>query len=193
MKSNLFLVIDTETGGLGNQFSLLTLYIGILNSDFSIKHEFDFKLKPNDGNYIVCGEALNINKINLVEHDKDAITYKESGKILGNYLYSTYTEKPEDLRNKLIPIGHNVNGDIRQIQDKIINVDNWNQWVSYRTLDTGPIGQFLKLCGKLPENLSGSLESYAQYFGIPHQSHNAKSDALVTLSVLQNMIKLINL
>lgn len=187
----MYLVIDCETGGIGTQYSLLTLYICVVDSSFKLLQEFDFKLKPDDGNYVVCGTAMEINKIDLAKHDKEAITYKEVSRILGNYLYTKYTSVDADKRDKFIVIGHNVKGDIQQITDKLIKEDNWLQWVSYRTLDTGPIGQFLKLCGKLPQELSGSLVSYAKHFNIEHNAHDAKSDALVTLEVLKNFIKLI--
>lgn len=185
MENKYYLALDTETGGIGNEYSLLTLYAAILDSEFNILYEIDLSLKPDDGIYKICSEAMAINKIDIINHDKLASTYKEAKRILGSFLYE---KTPKGA--KLIPIGHNIDGDIRQIWDKLISPASWDVWVSYRKLDTGTIGRFLQLTGIIPK-MSGSLESYAKHFGIEYIPHNAKEDTTTTIAILKKMIEIV--
>ena len=89
-------------------------------------------------------------------------------------------------------IGHNVAFDIRKVTTALVSVGSWEQYVSYRLLDTCTIAQFLRISGKLPDKLSCSLVNLSEYFdvsvdGLPHE---AKYDTLVTVKVLENLLKL---
>jgi len=99
----MFLALDTETGGIGPDKSLLTLYavalddnlnpVAFSGDDFKVAGgilELDLKLKPDDGIYRVTGEALGINGINLSEHDKEAIPCKKAGTLLYEFLERCY-------------------------------------------------------------------------------------------------------
>ena len=81
-----FLAFDAETGGIGADKALLTLYFIVLNEKFEVLDELDLRIKPNDDIYHVTAEALEINKINLVEHDKVALTDKAAGQVLYPFL-----------------------------------------------------------------------------------------------------------
>ena len=74
-----YLIIDTETGGLvEHDPSLLSLYAYLTDSKLNYLDDIELKIKPDDEVYRVNPYALNINKINLVEHNKIAITESEA-------------------------------------------------------------------------------------------------------------------
>lgn len=182
--------IDCETGGIGDEVSLLTAYFGfyeLVNGKFELRDELDLQTKPNDGIYRVTGESLDINKINLVEHDKIAITEREAGR----KLYAKLSEWHSISKDKLIPVGHNVPFDIRKITNTLMNQGTWETFVSYRTMDTCTIAQFYRICGKLPDNLSCSLGHLAGYYKVNVQGnhHEAKTDVQMTIGVLENLMR----
>jgi len=181
-----YIAIDNETGGLGD-VSLLTSYFAVLDSDLRIMDDLYLYLKPADGVYRIEPQALEINGIKLSAHDAMAETSSTAGQKLFKFLkhYSN------DGADKLIPLGHNVTFDVLGIHDNLLNRNTFEKFTSYRKLDTAIIAQFLKLAGKLPDEVSGSLGSLASHFEIPNdQAHDAKADVLVTIEVLKSMLKL---
>lgn len=185
-----YLIFDTETGGIGLEKSLLTAYFLVTDHKFNTISDLYLYVKPDDGIYRVEAEALDINLINLREHNKIAIPYKKAGTNLYKFLDDAYklTNK-----NRFIPVGHGMSGDFDHIFDKLIGRSTWETFVSYRRLDTSVATQFLKSCGSLPDSISGSLESLAKYFNVVQgQQHDAKSDVLMTRDVLKELIKIIN-
>lgn len=181
--------LDVETGGIGPEYSLLTAYLLATDENFQTLAEFDLKTKPNDGIYKVCGDALNINKIDLSAHDKVAISYKESGTKLYNWL-SALTE---DGKVKASIVGHNVAGDRNCICQHLINRGSWEKFTSYRLRDTQSAAGFLIDCGLFPSDVSGSLESLAKYFGIEiGELHTAKVDTITTMKVYQSLCNMLS-
>jgi DNA polymerase III epsilon subunit-like protein len=183
-----YLSIDCETGGISPETSLLTAFFGLHDEAFSLIDSYYAFIKPDDGIYRVEAQGLQVNKISIPDHDLQAKPPSVIRSELGAFLYRI----SEQGKEKPIPIGHNVKFDIQRIVGTLIGQKTWDHCVSYRTLDTGPIGQFLKLQGKLPDSVSGSLESYATHFGIeaPGAFHGARTDALVTVMVLVKMLAL---
>lgn len=182
-----YIALDTETGGLGSKVALLEVYCEIYDEKFKKLGEIEAKLRPDDNMYVVTAEALNINGIDLVEHQKSAITYKA----FGEQLYGWLREWSNNGQNKLIPIGQNVKFDIIKITDNVINPRTWNQFVSYRVLDTATISQFLRVVGVIPPDVKGSLDSLRKFFKIRARGkmHSARTDTKVTVKVLQKMIE----
>ena len=81
---NKYIVFDVETGGIGLDKSLLSacfLYCqyDVKNDEYEIIDGLDLKIKPNDDVYHVTAQGMQINGIDLVEHDKVAITEKQAG------------------------------------------------------------------------------------------------------------------
>lgn len=184
----MYLILDCETGGVDNSYSLLTAYFHLTNDKFEKIDDLSLFLKPDDKIYRICGQALNVNKINLVEHDKIAITYKEGGTLLYNFL-NTYSKDGAD---KLTIVGHNVGYDRECVIRNLINRGTWDKFCSYRLRDTQTIACFLIDCGII-EDISGSLESLIKYFDIPcdeNQLHNAKIDTLMTMAVYKELVKM---
>lgn len=203
-----YLVLDTETGGIGPEVSLLSAYFRVLDENLNLLNELELFVKPNDGLYKVTAEAMAINKINLIEHEKKAITYREAGTKLFDFIrenseikniFVPMGESPTSPKaipapstiDKLEPLGHNVAFDIIKVKDNLISEGSWLKFVSYRLLDTGVIGNYLKKTGKIPKEISGSLGSYCDYFKVDKtKAHDAKGDVIMTIEVFKEMLKL---
>lgn len=183
----MYLILDTETGGIGLDKSLLTAYFLVCDDKFNKLDDLYLFVKPDDGIYRVNGEAMEINGINLVQHDKKAIAYKKAGTVLYQFLERNFGYRKE----RMVPVGHGMSGDLDHVFDKLISRSTWETFVSYRRLDTSVALQFLKSCGLFPETVSGSLESLVEYFDLKKDGelHDAKVDAELTKEVLIKLIE----
>lgn len=179
----MYLFIDDEMGGLEKEkYSLLTVYLLATDDNYNVIGDLYLYLKPDDGIYKVCAEAMGVNKIDLVKHDAMAITYKDGG----TKLYQWLKTLTEDGKNKFTVVGHGVYGDVEWIIHYLMSRGSWEKFTSYRKLDTQAVCQFLKACGMFPDDVSGSLISIAQHFEIPvdvDAAHDAKYDAELTYKV----------
>ena len=183
MIDTLYLPFDCETGGLTKDSSLLSVHFAICDKDFNIVDELELFTKPNDGQYNVAAEALGINHINLIEHDKVALTYSVAGQELRNFLWK-YSQNG---KIKLVPVGKNVGFDVIKVTDNLLGMKTWNQFVSYRLYDITGIVIFLKRQGKLPLDAPDSLSGLAQFFGIQAEWHTAKGDNLAGIEVVKKL------
>lgn len=188
MSTATYLAVDTETGGIGPEVSLLTAYLAVLDENFEFLGDLDLAIKPDNDIYHVTAEALKINKIDLVKHQETAITSGKAGELLREFLISWTTNGA----TKLIPLGHNVAFDMEKIYQNILNKKEAQKYVSYRTLDTGSTGRFLITAGLIPESVTGSLGSYVKHLGVPQrESHTARGDVEMTVDVMRAMMKLV--
>ena len=182
-----YLFLDCEMGGLDIEYySLLSVFFLFTDDEFNPVDDLSLFVKPNNGIYQVCGEALNVNRIDLKVHDTTALTYKEATTKLYDWLKMITNEG----KFKPTPVGHGVWGDINWVNYHLLGKKSWDNFVSYRKLDTQSTVQFMKACGKFPADVSGSLESIAKYFGIPvdeNELHNAKTDTMLTFEVFKRL------
>lgn len=184
-----YVTLDLETGGIGTECSILTAYFGFLDKNLLLLDGLDLSIKPNDGApYVVQAGGLAVNGIDLIAHDKVAITESSAATILMESL----KRHSKNGKVKLIPIGHNVQFDILFIYEKLLSKKHFDMYVSYRKLDTGTIAQFFKLCGFIPQDKSGSLGYLAELFGVDFKTkaHNAESDAMMCVEILLKMREL---
>lgn len=183
-----YIAFDCETGGLDTGFSsLLSVYFVVFDRNFKVLGELDLKIKPDKkGHYHLTAEALSINKIDIMQHDKVAIELSQAKSDLYNFLQA---HNP-DGKTKLIPVGHNIYFDEECVIKNLISRPNWHKFCSYRRLDTGVVLQFLKLTKILPVDISGSLTSIVEHFNISHGDlHDAKNDTVATVKALRAMLK----
>jgi hypothetical protein len=187
MSEAAFLAFDCESGGIGDEVSLLSVYFAVCDKDWNVLDELDLLIKPNDKDetgstlYKVTASALEINKIDLIKHDEVAITYSEAGQQVRNFLWK-YSENG---KIKLVPMGKNIKGDVDWINGSILGAKAWNQFVSYRLYDLTGLIIYLKRKGKLPANAPESLEGFATSIGISFQAHTAKGDTLAGIDVVK--------
>lgn len=184
-----YICFDVETGGKDvSRVSLLEAAFVVIDPLSKERHSLLLKIKPDDGVYHVEAEGLGVNKINLVEHDKVAITTGKAKMLLFDFLKI----HSDNGKEKLAPLGHNVKFDIDFIQKHLLTKNTWNMFVSYRPRDTGTLGSMLKDADLIPENVKGSLESYASFFGLTgYDYHTAMGDVDCTLDVYFNMIEMV--
>lgn len=187
-KQDQYLVLDVETGGIGDQYSLLTAYFLVADKQFNVVDDLYLFVKPDDGIYRVSGEALNVNRIDLKVHETKAITYKEAGTKLYDFL-KIHSKHGSD---RLNIVGHNVAFDRDQITRNLMSRITWDNFCSYRMRDTSVISGYLIDCGILPETSAG-LKALVKYFDISfdeNQQHDAKYDVTQTLAVYKALVNL---
>lgn len=181
-----YLVFDVEAGGTEVEHSLLSAYFVVLDEDLKTVHgELDLLVKPDNGNYVLTAQALEVNHINIIEHDKVAITENKAGTLLYNFLK---THAPNGTV-KLTPLGHNIAFDVDFIKKHLLN-KSFNQFVAYRMLDTSSIVQLMKQRGSVPRDLAGSLSEIATYFGVStvnNIAHTAKGDTWMVIEILRKI------
>lgn len=183
-----YLHLDCEMGSGDLSSSLLTSYFMVTDDKFNVIDTLYLQTKPDDGIYILSGQGMIVNKINIQEHDKIAIPYKQAKPLLFNFL------KQHSSSCRLTPVGHGVLGDIRHVKDKLISSGSWEQFCSYHFIDTSVVLQFLRVCGKMPMDTDGSVEALSKYFNIVQfagEYHNAEFDVRMTAKILEKMIGLI--
>jgi DNA polymerase III alpha subunit (gram-positive type) len=180
-----FFLFDCETTGLSEQdHTLLTIFGLALNANLDIIDSIDLKIRPENGIYHVDPEAMAINKIDLIEHDRDAVSEKQAKEEFINFCLKI---KPS--WEPIIPIGKNVGFDIKFLQ-KLLGKNRYSTYFSCKILDISSIAHFQKLCNILPSDLDDSLSGLAEYFGFSTKDlHNAEFDAKLTLEVLKQLIQ----
>ena len=185
-----YLHIDCEMGGRDLKYSLLTAYFLVTDENFNTLGYLDLKVKPDDGDYILSGQGMGVNCINIQKHDEVAVSYKQAGTILFNFLAQQTNHSCGKV--KLTPVGHGVKGDIAHIIERLISERSWEQFCTYHYMDTSVILQFLRACGKMPEDCDGSVGALAKYFNISVDGflHDAEVDAKVTCQILKNFVEL---
>lgn len=186
---NLYLPMDNETGGIDDETSLLSTYLEVVNDKLEVLDSLELYVKPNNGLYVVEAGGMAVNKINLIEHDKIALSYSDAGQKLFNFL----KKNSQDGKIKLIPVGKNVQFDVGGLQRHLLSKKHMDKFVSYRQLDITAIALGLQIKGKLPSELGLSLFSLAEFFnitGVAGAAHEAKYDVKVTMLVFQKLLEL---
>lgn len=180
-----YFLVDVETGGLRpGIFSLLTVYGVILSHpSLEVVAEIDLQIKPDSGGYHVSAKALEINKINLVEHDKTAITETEAKTRLIQFFVDH-----SDPKSKLVPTGHNVHLDVAFLK-LLLGVETCEKYFGHRHLDTSSLAHLFQILEKIPESNNGSLPQLCEHFGVDTTDlHTASADVNMTHKLLQKFI-----
>lgn len=181
-----YIALDTETGGLDSDTSLMTLSLIIADNDLKVLDSLYLETIPNDGKYVVSIDALKINKLNISE--MNPVSYKEAGTKIYDFLQKWYNNEEK----QLIPLGKNTFFDINKIFNTVISKNSWENFCSYKIIDLSSIYQFLVDSKKMEPLPKNSLSDLAEHFDIPLEAHNAYNDALASLQIYQKMLALIN-
>ena len=184
--------LDCETTGLHENANLLTLYMGVLDENFNIMDSIDLKLKPEPINgkieWSIQIEAMQVNKIDIFQHEQTAITYKEAKPKIYNWIADASSKFGE-----LIPFGNMINKDIDKICDCVISRGSWESFVDRRTIELLSIGRTLQFMGKIPRTQSLSLSKIAEYLGVEvdkSKIHTAQYDVLLGSLILREYLHL---
>lgn len=185
--------IDTETGGISRYTSLLTAAFIIYDHKFNELDSLELLIKPEDEEYIVTAEGLEVNGINLIEHNKKAKTKKQ----LKTELYEFIKKHSQNGSNKLIPFGWNVEFDIKRIandeyKECILSKGSWLKNVSYRCIDGAGLFMSEKLKGNVPLDQSGGLSNVIKYYNLefPGEAHTALADVRASALVIKKILGL---
>ena len=178
-----YICFDTETTGLDPiKNNLLTVCFVILDDKLQELTRFSYNIKHDE--YTLSTKAMTVNKINLIEHEKNALTIKEANKNLITRL------KKLNAEYRLVPIAHNISFDISFIKNSGLLPENeYSKYISYNGLDTIVLCQFSKLTGVLPSDLSISLMSLCKHFDIDYtgELHTCETDILITIEILKRI------
>lgn len=193
-----YLHLDCEMGGRELKYSLLTAYFMVTDAKFKVLGDLYLAVKPDDGDYVVSGQGMGVNKINLQEHDKIAVPYKEAKPLLYNFLRKhsagivNGAATPNWMPIRLTPVGHGVKGDINHVILRLISEGSWEQFCTYHYIDTSVFLQILRAQGKMPADCDGSVTALADYFGIKIEGddHDCRVDTKKTMGVFQKMLSL---
>jgi DNA polymerase III alpha subunit (gram-positive type) len=177
-----YICFDTETSGLDPLCNLLTACFIVLDENLNEIDILNLQIKHD--HYYVSTKALEVNHINLIEHNnhKDSVTLKQASELLYNFLAKNKRGYP------LIPIGHNLQFDILFVKKMLSNTD-YNKFISWNQIDTIVLAQFLKLSNKISKYQSISLVNLGQLYNIkiPGNAHTAEYDTKMTIEVLKRM------
>lgn len=196
-----YFLVDVETGGLDeSRCSLLSVFGYLLDDELTIKEEISLLVKPDDGFYQLEAKAMEINAINIAEHDLLAITETEAANKLFDFFHINKIKLRIPENEKMVFAGHNPDLDKRFLKRLMKKVSlsflkkyTWDDWFTNRVLDTGAVAQFMKLTRDIPKDCNGSLAQLCKFYGIPHvNAHDAKADVNMTLKVLKSMIEHVN-
>ncbi len=180
-----YLVFDCETTGLLPSCNVLTAYFIILDDNFKILHELDLKIKHP--HYLIFTKALEINKINLVEHDKIAIPIDEAYKLIIEFI------KKYDTKYSII--GHNIQFDINMLKsNKLITEKDIELYFKKDYIDTYNLAQILKIEKKISKYQSLSLSKLCNFLQITVKSeldfHDAKYDCYSTIELYKKLLEI---
>lgn len=182
----MYVFIDTETGGLTPDYSLLTLAAAVTDEDFNIRDIVCFGI--HGPTYCVTKEAMEVNQINLVDHAKSALSSTAAAARLREFLINGAALTG---RKKLIPAGHNVAFDLRFIHAQLIDEVSWNEYCTYPALDTVAIARFFVAAKRITG--SCSLPAMRKLFQIETGSaHNAESDMLASIELAKKFVQMAN-
>jgi hypothetical protein len=178
--------IDTESGGISSENSLLTLSMSVV-INYEIVDTLSLKVKPiaegNRSSYFVQGEAMRVNGIDLGKHDLEAMNYKQASKELLQWIKTRSSDY-----GKLLPFGNGVSRDIELITKYILPAKVWEIYIRRNVIDLLSVGSALKNLELIPENQSLSLSGMAEFFGvkIDHDKiHTDEYDVWLGLQVLK--------
>ena len=183
-----YLVLDIETGGAAAENSTLLVAAFQIYDESKLIGSLELKTKPNKGEpYIVTAEGLSVNKIDLVEHDKTAITYKEAGTLLYEFLSQNCIASVDSrlVKEKYIVIGFGIHSDLQKIFSTLMNEKTFDIFCKYTRIDVSGLLLALRGFGVLDQDTPESLEAIAQYLQLQHTPHNAMSDAMVTFRIFE--------
>lgn len=183
--------MDVETTGLDQDTTSLTEVALVHYNGEERMSELNIRIAPRAERLVNLG-ALRVTKQNLDSLYDNAYAPDLAAHVITNYLVDKVI--PIVGNKELRILGHNVAGDISRIKGllKEFKIVGWDEIFSYRVIDTGTIGEFLRTCGAI-EMDKMSLENLAKALGIDttkYKFHTALGDTDVTFAAYFAMLKL---
>lgn len=191
------LIVDTETGGVGTdahqKYSILQL-AALVYIDGKIIPNNDFDVLIREPVLVAQPEALQINGITPERLLSEGIPPEKAVEKFLKWLRGVGYEGAIYGTEKIILGGHNVGYDAGFIS-RLFRLGGCEEYYeklfSHRMIDTASIARFLILAGLLPEKTDGSRSLFEHFGCEPSRPHDAFSDALATVQLLDRMISLV--
>jgi DNA polymerase III epsilon subunit-like protein len=184
------LFVDTETGGIPEGVSILSIALTLYNFErhrITQLDELNLWCKPNDNLYVIDPEALKVNGIDLAQHREKALSYKDTGTAIYEFLQKAYKYE----NRKPTVAGQGVQFDLDHIwRSGIISKAVWREMTDIRLIDVIGIAKLCVLEGLIPPGQSLSLGKLAEHLGIETdytQLHTANYDNEVAALVLNKL------
>jgi len=184
------IITDVETGGLDPSYHSL-LSIAMIMYDTArgegrggkITSVYTTDVLPVTGTYHVDPDALKVNKIDLLQHSREARHPEVVAQEITRWVsVHAGDEQP-------IIAGWNVQFDCSFLRE-FLGRDVFGRLFSYRTVDIHAIIAYKSILGEIP--YTKSLEKAAKYFGIlkhgKTQPHSAYLDAIITAQLLRKLL-----
>ena len=186
--------LDIETTGFYENANILSIYMQIFDENFKPCEFKHLKLKPNpdaNGRTILNleMESLQVTNIDLIKHFNESITYKDSRKIIIDWIKGMY-DKYEDIT----PFGNGVSGDIKKIQDDLVGKGVWDKHISRMPIELTTLGKTLKFRGKIPATQSLALCNIARFFNLDVEQsrlHTEDYDVFLGAKILEKYLELL--
>lgn len=178
----MYLCIDTETGGLTPDYSLLTVAAIVADEDFNPVRGGNaadtLSLAIRHPKYVVSPEALTVNRIDLIHHSATGVKLEQA-----QQRFEDFVRQAKDMcGKKLIPVGHNLPFDTGFVWEQLLPKDKWSQYCDYHFLDTMVAARFFKAAGVIQGGCR--LDDLREFFQIDTgPAHTALADTKATLAV----------
>ena len=183
------LVFDTETGGTDPEIHSILSLGAVVWEDGRFGATFEVRIA--EPQFVLTARAMEINKIDIVQHCKRAVAPAEAMQRFCVFLEAAFPEQLAS-KDKIALVGHNVNFDVGFLKRlcRLAGIP-FEKWFSHRQMDTAGILRFLTLAGKLHLTGAGSTEAF-EYFGIEvalEERHTALGDAKATALLLNKLLE----
>ena len=182
-----FILIDIETTGFDEKKHQI-LEVGILViKDLKVIDQFEVKIKHRE--YTITAKAMEVNNINIVEHEKEALFEKEAAERMLEFLNK---HKGED--EGYIVIGQNVAFDIKFLEEMFLRtykIKEYRQVISYRNLDIMQLAMIKNIEGKISLEKQ-DLDSILKELNIevPEKRHRALIDCYLEFKAMCKLLKM---
>ena len=181
LRNRNFILVDTETTGFDEKKHQI-LEVGILViKNMEVVAELEVKIKHRE--YTVTAKAMEVNKINIPEHEKEALFEKEAAERMLEFLNK---HKSED--EGYIVIGQNVAFDIKFLEEmflRVYKIKEYRQAISYRSLDIMQLAMIKNIEGKInleKQDLDSILKELE--IEIPENRHRALADCYLEFEAM---------
>lgn len=188
----MYLFIDTETGGLTPQHSLLTVSCIGVDENFNVvpvdDNQRGLYLKIKHEEYALTAGALAVNKIDVTQHHTSGVSLQDAQIALRQFVASVLRKTG---KKRLVPAGHNVGFDVQFIRANLLTNSEWDEFFTYPALDTAAVARFLTAAGM--HDGGYSLARLRDKF-TPHMRgnlHNAETDNLTTIELAKKFVSLL--
>lgn len=187
LKDRSLLLIDVETTGFDDKKHQILEIGALIIRNMKVVADINILVKHKE--YTLTSSAMAANKINIVEHEKDALALEDAGTTLLNFL-----KEHKDTEERYIAIGQNVDFDLRFLEAmflKIYKIKEYREYVSYRKLDIMQVALIKNLESKIKiekQDLDTLLKTLDIY--ILDDRHRALTDCYLEFEVLKKLLSL---